>query len=109
MQHEEYETIRLLDYEGLMQEQAAEKMNISRSTLARIYENARKTLAKEFVESKTIVIDGGVVDFGKMWYRCRKCNKLIDCIENHTPCKSCLSYNKDELILINDESGSSIR
>jgi len=49
---DEYETIRLLDYEGLMQEEAAERMNVSRPTLTRIYENARKTMAKAFVEGK---------------------------------------------------------
>ena len=56
LQYDEYEVIRLLDYEGILQEQAAEKMNISRPTLTRIYENARKTIAKAFVEGKMIVI-----------------------------------------------------
>jgi predicted DNA-binding protein (UPF0251 family) len=44
--YDEYESIRLLDYEGLLQEEAAEKMNISRPTHTRIYENARKILQK---------------------------------------------------------------
>ncbi|HTN68466.1 MAG: DUF134 domain-containing protein [Bacteroidaceae bacterium] len=102
LQYDEYEVIRLLDYEGMLQEQAAEKMNISRPTLTRIYENARKTIAKAFVEGKMIVIEGGNVDFGGNWYRCRKCSKLIDGLENHTPCKNCTSYGKDELTLINE-------
>ena len=103
LQYDEYEVIRLLDYEGLLQEHAAERMNISRPTLTRIYENARKTIAKAFVEGKMRVIEGGNVDFGRMWYRCRKCNKLIDGIENHAPCKNCTSYGKDELVPINEE------
>ena len=45
------EAVRLLDYEGLMQEEAADRMNISRP-LTRIYENARKTIAQAFVEGK---------------------------------------------------------
>ncbi|MDD3079754.1 MAG: DUF134 domain-containing protein [Paludibacter sp.] len=101
---DEYEAIRLLDYEGLMQEQAAEKMNVSRPTLTRIYESARKTLAKAFVEGKMIVIEGGNVDFGKQWYRCRKCYKLVAGVENHKPCKNCTSYGTDELFMINSES-----
>lgn len=103
LKYDEYEVIRLLDYERMLQEQAAEKMNVSRPTLTRIYENARKTIAKAFVEGKMIVIDGGSVDFGRIWYRCRKCNKLIDGIENHTPCKNCTSYGNDELLPINEE------
>ena len=44
LHYDEYEAVRLLDYEGLMQEQAAERMNVSRPTLTRIYESARKTI-----------------------------------------------------------------
>lgn len=94
---DEYETIRLLDYEGLTQETAAARMNVSRPTLTRIYENARKTVAQALVEGKMILIEGGNVDFGKEWFRCRKCHKLVDGIENHIRCKSCVNYNKEEL------------
>ncbi len=97
LSYDEYEAIRLLDYEGLMQEQASEQMNISRPTLTRIYENARKTIAKAFVEGKMILIEGGNVDFGRQWFRCRKCYKLIDGAENHVPCKNCVSYGNEEL------------
>lgn len=98
LQYDEYESIRLLDYEGLLQEEAAEKMNVSRPTLTRIYESARKTIAQAFVEGKMIVIDGGNVDFGRRWYRCRKCNKLFDHIDKHIPCENCTCFGKEELI-----------
>ncbi|NCB68571.1 MAG: DUF134 domain-containing protein [Bacteroidia bacterium] len=97
LHYDEYEAVRLLDYEGLMQEQAAEKMNVSRPTLTRIYESARKTIAKAFVEGKMIVIEGGNVDFGRQWFRCRKCHKLVDGVENHIPCKNCVSFGNEEL------------
>ena len=97
LHYDEYEAIRLLDYEGLMQEQAAERMNVSRPTLTRIYESARKTIAKAFVEGKMIVIEGGNVDFGRQWFRCRKCHKLVDGVENHIPCKNCVSFGNEEL------------
>jgi predicted DNA-binding protein (UPF0251 family) len=102
LQYDEYEAIRLLDYEGLLQEQAAEQMKVSRPTLTRIYEAARKTIAKAFVEGKAIVIAGGNVDFGKVWYRCRKCHRLVDGLENHTPCKNCKNYGNKELIPITE-------
>ncbi len=98
LSYDEYETIRLLDYEGLMQEQAAERMNVSRPTLTRIYEKARRAIAKAFIEGKMIVIDGGNVDFGRVWFRCRKCHKLVDGVENHIPCKNCSLFSNDELI-----------
>ena len=100
LSYDEYEAIRLLDYEGLTQEQAAERMNISRPTLTRIYENARKTMAKAFVEGKMILISGGNVEFDRQWFRCRKCHKLVDGIENHVPCKNCVSFGNDELTIV---------
>lgn len=51
---EEYEAIRLCDYEDLFQEEAAEKMGVSRPTLTRIYDRARKKVAKAFSEGKSI-------------------------------------------------------
>ncbi len=62
---DEYEAIRLLDYEGMNQDQAALQMNISRPTLTRIYEKARKTIAQALVEGNMIVIEGGNVQFEK--------------------------------------------
>lgn len=105
LHYDEYESVRLLDYEGLLQETAAEKMNISRPTLSRIYENARKTIAKAFIEGKMIEIEGGNVDFGRIWYRCRKCCRLVDGVENHVPCKDCDNHWENELIPINRHDG----
>ena len=107
LQFDEYEAMRLLDHEGLTQEQAAERMNVSRPTLTRIYESARKTIAKAFVEAKMIVIEGGNVDFGREWFRCRKCHKLVDGEENHVPCKNCVSFGKEELKPINNNTPKS--
>ena len=78
LQYDEYEAIRLLDYEGLLQEEAAERMNVSRPTLTRIYAKARKTVAQAFVEGKSLVIEGGSVQFGGQRHRCRRCNRLMD-------------------------------
>lgn len=103
LSYDEYEVVRLLDYEGLMQEQAAERMNVSRPTLTRIYENARKTIARAFVECKMIVIEGGNVEFEREWFRCRKCHKIVEGLENHKPCRNCVSYGNDELKPINPE------
>ena len=94
---DEYEAIRLLDYEGMNQEQAAEQMNVSRPTLTRIYVTARKTLAKAFVEGKMIVIEGGNVQFDRKWFRCKQCYKLIEGQENHLCCKDCKTFCKEEL------------
>ena len=89
--YEEYESIRLSDYEGLTQEQSAEKMNVSRPTFTRIYEKARRTIAQAFVEGKAIFIEGGNYHTEDCWYRCEKCLKLnISKVETKS-CNYCQS------------------
>lgn len=56
---EEYETIRLMDYERLNQQQCSEAMEVARSTIQRIYETAREKVADALVNGKNIKITGG--------------------------------------------------
>ena len=60
---EEYEAIRLCDYEMLNHQQASEIMNVSRPTLTRIYSKARQKLAEALVAGKQIIIVGGKIYF----------------------------------------------
>ena len=56
---EELESLRLCDLEGLEQEEAAEKMEISRGTLQRILYSARRQVAKALIEGYPLEIGGG--------------------------------------------------
>jgi predicted DNA-binding protein (UPF0251 family) len=59
---DELEAIRLADLEGMYQEEAAEKMNISRQTFGRIIESAHKKIADALVNGKALSIDGGTIE-----------------------------------------------
>jgi len=63
MLFEEYEAIRLCDYELLNHLEAAKHMEVSRPTLTRIYESARRKVAAAFTEVRAINIEGGKVYF----------------------------------------------
>jgi predicted DNA-binding protein (UPF0251 family) len=55
------EALRLADLEGLYQEEAAARMNVSRATFGRIVEAARRAAAEALVHGKALRIEGGVV------------------------------------------------
>ena len=59
---DEFEAIRLADLEGMYQEKAAEKMNISRQTFGRIIESAHKKIADALVNGKALLIEGGPIE-----------------------------------------------
>jgi predicted DNA-binding protein (UPF0251 family) len=79
MSIEEYETIRLIDLQGFMQEEAAEQMNIARTTVQRIYNDARKKLAESLVNEKVLRIEGG--DY-----------RLCEGLENFCGCGGCEAH-----------------
>ena len=56
---DEYESIRLIDWEGFTQERCADQMAVSRATAQAIYQEARRKLADCIVNSRSLVIGGG--------------------------------------------------
>jgi predicted DNA-binding protein (UPF0251 family) len=71
---DEFEAIRLADLEGLYQDQAAEKMNVSRQTFGRIIESAHKKVAEALVHGKALKIEGGDFEMNSMRkFQCSDC------------------------------------
>jgi uncharacterized protein len=56
---EELEAIRLSDIDGLYQEDAAERMEVSRPTFQRVLRSARGKVARCLVKGKALEIEGG--------------------------------------------------
>ncbi len=102
---DEFEAIRLADLEGLDQERAAEKMNISRPTFSRLVETARGKVARVLVEGRELRIEGGAVDFIHTVRRCRDCgDEALDPLpagdtdpETGERCHVCGSDNLEDL------------
>jgi uncharacterized protein len=62
---DEWEALRLADWEGLYQEDAAEKMGISRQTFGNIIQSAHKKIADVLLHAKALKIEGGTVKVDK--------------------------------------------
>lgn len=58
---DELEALRLADLDGLYQEDAAARMGVSRPTLGRILESARRKVAEALVLGRALRIEGGPV------------------------------------------------
>ena len=59
---EELEALRLMDLEDLTQENAAQRMGISRSTFQRIVTQARRQVALALTEGAALMIEGITVE-----------------------------------------------
>ncbi len=75
---DEFEAVRLIDYEKRTHEQCAKQMGVSRTTVTEMYERARTKIADCIVNGKTLSISGGnyALCDGSAWMSCgRKCNR----------------------------------
>jgi len=59
---DELEALRLADLEGLYQEEAAQRMNVSRQTFGRILDASHKKVADALVHGKALSIAGGPIE-----------------------------------------------
>lgn len=94
---EEYETLRLCDYEMMNHLEASRAMHISRPTLTRIYTSARRKVAMAMVEGKQIIIEGGKIYFDSEWYSCSGCNCYFNHVAGDVQVHSCPLCGSDNI------------
>lgn len=61
---DEFETIRLIDYEAGTQETCAADMQVARTTVQAVYNNARRKIALCLVQGRALFIKGGNYEIG---------------------------------------------
>ena len=96
LHYEEYEALRLCDYEMLNHHKASVIMDVSRPTLTRIYARARQKIAEAMVKGSQIIIEGGKIYFDSEWFSCNACGCNFnnpDKQETLQECPLCKSNN----------------
>lgn len=90
---DEFEAVRLSDLDGLYQDQAASRMNVSRQTFGRIIVSAHRKIADALIHGKSLKIEGGAVEIaGIKRARCENCNRFYDQLSGETgqiKCPAC--------------------
>ena len=95
MLYDEYEVVRLMDYENLSQEEAAKQINVSRPTLTRIYQSARRKIATALAEGLSIYfVESPHASFVKEYF-CHDCQSFFEAESDETleKCPVCFSKN----------------
>ena len=80
---DEFEVLRIVDYEKRTHEQCAALMDVSRTTVTEIYESARGKLADCLVNGRSLEIAGGNIRLcdGSVKARCGRHCRRSDCIQ----------------------------
>ncbi len=92
---DELEAFRLADKLGFSHANAADEMEISRSTFTRLIEKAREKVADFIINGKMLTVEGGNIHFRKNIIRCNKCGYMFKININNmiTECPACHSHD----------------
>ena len=92
---DEFEALRLADQNAMSHAEAADEMEISRSTFTRLIEQARKKLVDFITQGKLLSINGGNVHFRNNIIKCQDCGHMFKTSFNQaiTQCPVCHSDN----------------
>jgi len=105
---DEYEAMRLADFERLYQEQAAGKMHISRQTFGRVIESAHYKIADALIHGKAFIIEGGeVAIWGAKKIKCKNCKCLRKQTHGATSANYCSKCSNKYQSSSNTGEGSS--
>ena len=90
---DEFEAFRLADQLGYSHAQAAEEMEISRSTFSRLIEKARKKIADFIIRGGVLTIGGGSVHFRVNILQCMDCGHMfkVKLDDDMSDCPECQS------------------
>lgn len=106
--YEEYEALRLCDYDGYNHHAASIIMGISRPTFTRIYASVRQKISQAFVEGRQISIEGGKVYFDSDWFECNQCSSYFNNPEKQLSISACPLCGSEDIQIYSLETNGQI-
>lgn len=96
---DEYEALRLTDYDGLEHSDAAKLMSISRPTFTRLVSRARRKVSELIIDGSALRIEGGPVHFSENLIQCLDCDARFasPISRNSHECPECGSANVEDI------------
>ena len=100
LHYEEYEAIKLADYDMMNHLEASKLMGVSRATFARVYQSARRKIARALVETREIRSVFGHASLDHSWFICKACHAHFNIPQNNGSrhCPLCKSENIQPII-----------
>ena len=99
MSLDEYEALRLADFQQLEHLEASKQMDISRPTFTRLIKKARYKVAQSLIEGHALKIVGGNVDLINTLHACQDCGEFTrqPVATPFSECPDCGSTNTEDL------------
>ena len=98
---EEFEAIKLVDYENQSQRKAAESMEVSQATLNRVLKSGRNKIANGLVNGYAIILEGGKNVLPCRIVKCESCSHQWSPKEQGFP-KNCPICKSEDIIRIHE-------
>lgn len=99
---EEFEALKLVDYENQPQRKAALSMDVSQATLNRLLKSARNKIAKGLVNGYALILEGGKNVLPCRIFKCGSCSHQWSPEEQGFP-KKCPICGSEEVSRIHNE------
>lgn len=88
---DEYETLRLIDFKGLTQQECSKQMQVARSTVTAIYDSARYKISNSIINNTPLEISGGDYELCESTnHCCGQCGKSKCRRCKHGTCENCI-------------------
>lgn len=88
---DELETVRLIDYKGLTQQECAKQMQVARTTITSVYDSARYKISDSILQDKELKVQGGEYELCEnSRYCCGQCGKSKCRHCKHGSCDNCI-------------------